>query len=50
VRPIRFADEANLARFFTDLSMESQVFRFFAAIAHADALAKNLVDVDYSSR
>ncbi|HVC74901.1 MAG TPA: GNAT family N-acetyltransferase [Candidatus Micrarchaeaceae archaeon] len=50
VRPIRSADEADLARFFTDLSMESRVFRFFAAIAHADALAKKLVDVDYSSR
>lgn len=50
VRPIRQEDEADLARFFTDLSMESRVFRFFAAIAHADALAKKLVDVDYSSR
>jgi acetyl coenzyme A synthetase (ADP forming)-like protein len=50
VRPIRSADEADLARFFTDLSMESRVFRFFAAIAHADTLAKKLVDVDYSSR
>ena len=50
VRPIRREDEADLARFFTDLSMESRVFRFFAAIAHADALAKKLVDVDYSSR
>jgi acetyl coenzyme A synthetase (ADP forming)-like protein len=50
VRLIRQDDEADLARFFTDLSMESRVFRFFAAIAHADALAKKLVDVDYSSR
>lgn len=50
VRPIRRDDEADLARFFTDLSIESRVFRFFAAIAHADALAKKLVDVDYSSR
>ena len=50
VRPIRSADETDLARFFTDLSMESRVFRFFAAIAHAEALAKKLVDVDYSSR
>src|ERR1700693_3797772 len=49
-RPIRSADEADLARVFTALSMESRVFRFFAAIAHADALAKKLVDVDYSSR
>ena len=50
VRPIRSEDEADLARFFTDLSMESRVFRFFAAITHADALAKKLVDVDYSTR
>jgi len=50
VRPIRPDDEADLARFFTDLSIESRVFRFFAAIAHADALAKKLVDVDYTSR
>lgn len=50
VRPIRPEDEADLARFFTELSMESRVFRFFAAIANADALAKKLVDVDYSSR
>jgi acetyl coenzyme A synthetase (ADP forming)-like protein len=50
VRPIRSEDEADLARFFTDLSIESRVFRFFAAIAHADVLAKKLVDVDYSSR
>lgn len=50
VRPIRMEDEADLARFFTDLSMESRVFRFFAAIANADALAKKLVDVDYKTR
>src|SRR6202171_353324 len=50
VRPIRPDDEADLARFFTDLSIESRVFRFFAAIAHAEVLAKKLVDVDYSSR
>ena len=50
VRPIRPEDEADLARFFTDLSMESRVFRFFMAIANADALAKKLVDVDYRTR
>src|ERR1019366_1608605 len=30
--------------------MESRVFRFFMAIANADALAKKLVDVDYRTR
>ncbi|MEP6752147.1 MAG: GNAT family N-acetyltransferase [Candidatus Dormiibacterota bacterium] len=50
VRPIRPDDEGDLARFFTDLSMESRVFRFFAAITNADALAKKLVDVNYTTR
>lgn len=50
VRPIRAADEADLARFFTDLSMESRVLRFFVAINNADALAKKMVDVDYATR
>jgi acetate---CoA ligase (ADP-forming) len=30
--------------------MESRVFRFFGAIANADALAKTMVDVDYTKR
>ncbi len=50
VRPVRPEDEADLARFFTDLSMESRVFRFFIAISNADALAKKIVDVDYRTR
>ena len=50
VRPIRADDEADLARFFTELSMESRVFRFFVAIANADALAKQMVTVDYATR
>jgi acetyl coenzyme A synthetase (ADP forming)-like protein len=50
VRPIRPDDEADLARFFTDLSTESRIFRFFAAITNADALAKRMVDVDYTTR
>jgi acetate---CoA ligase (ADP-forming) len=50
VRPIRPDDETDLARFFTGLSLESLVFRFFAAIANADALAKKLVAVNYTSR
>jgi acetyl coenzyme A synthetase (ADP forming)-like protein len=49
VRPVRPEDEADLARFFTDLSMESRVFRFFAAVANADALAKKMVAVDYTT-
>jgi acetyl coenzyme A synthetase (ADP forming)-like protein len=50
VRPIRQEDEADLAHFFTDLSLESRVFRFFAAVANFDSSAKRMVDVDYTSR
>jgi len=50
VRPIRVADEAELARFYTDLSLESRVFRFFAAVANADSSVKKMVEVDYASR
>jgi len=50
VRPIRADDEADLARFFTELSFESRVFRFFVAIKNADALAKQMVAVDYTTR
>ena len=50
VRPIRPEDEADLARFFSHLSLESRVFRFFAAIANFDSSAKRMVDVDYTSR
>ena len=50
VRPIRPDDEGDLASFFTDLSMESRIFRFFAAIRNADALAKQLVNVNYTTR
>ena len=50
VRPIRSEDETDLARFFTELSFESRVFRFFVAIANADALAKQMVNVDYATR
>ena len=50
VRPIRPEDQAGLARFFTGLSLESRVFRFFAAVANFDSSAKRMVDVDYSSR
>jgi acetate---CoA ligase (ADP-forming) len=50
VRPIRADDEAELARFFSALSLESRVFRFFAAVANADASAKKMVQVDYATR
>jgi acetyl coenzyme A synthetase (ADP forming)-like protein len=50
VRPIRQEDEDALARFFANLSIESRVFRFFAAVANFDSSAKRMVDVDYSSR
>ncbi|HET7421689.1 MAG TPA: GNAT family N-acetyltransferase [Candidatus Dormibacteraeota bacterium] len=50
VRPVRAGDESALARFFSELSLESRVFRFFAAVANADATVKRMVDVDYSSR
>ena len=36
--------------FFSGLSLESRVFRFFAAVAHFDLSVKRMVDVDYSSR
>jgi len=50
VRPIRREDEAELARFFNNLSLESRVFRFFAAVANADATVKRMIDVDYVAR
>ena len=50
VRPIRPDDEPALSRFFAALSLESRVFRFFAAVANADASVKRMVDVDYSTR
>src|SRR6266700_3349637 len=50
VRPLRPADEAELSRFFVDLSLESRIFRFFAAVANADASVKRMIDVDYATR
>src|ERR1700687_211440 len=49
VRPIRSEDAAGLALFYQDLSLESRVFRFFAAVANADASIQRMVDVDYVS-
>jgi acetyl coenzyme A synthetase (ADP forming)-like protein len=50
VRPILASDEPELARFFSSLSLESRVFRFFAAVANANASAKAMANVDYKSR
>jgi acetyl coenzyme A synthetase (ADP forming)-like protein len=50
VRPVRRDDEAELSRFFANLSLESRVFRFFAAVANADASIKRMVDVDYVAK
>jgi acetyl coenzyme A synthetase (ADP forming)-like protein len=50
VRPIRRNDERALSRFFGSLSLESRVFRFFAAVANADSSVKRMIDVDYQSR
>ncbi len=50
VRPVRAEDEAGIARFFANLSLESRVFRFFAAVANADSLASRMARVDYRSR
>jgi acetate---CoA ligase (ADP-forming) len=50
VRPIRPEDEEELARFFASLSLESRVFRFFAAVANAGASIKRMIDVDYTTR
>jgi acetate---CoA ligase (ADP-forming) len=49
VRPIRGEDAAALALFYKDLSLESRIFRFFAAVANADASIQRMVNVDYTS-
>ena len=50
VRPIRPADEPELSRFYAGLSLQSRIFRFFAAVANADASVKRMIDVDYATR
>jgi acetate---CoA ligase (ADP-forming) len=50
VRPIRPSDEQALSRFFTELSLESRVFRFFAAVSNADAAVRRMIEVDYQRR
>ena len=50
VRPIRAEDADELSRFYSSLSLESRVFRFFAAVANADSSVKGMVDIDYTTR
>lgn len=50
VRPVRAEDEHAIAAFFAALSLESRVFRFFAAVANVDSLAATMARVDYRSR
>ena len=50
VRPIRAEDAPQLRRFFVELSPESRLFRFFAAVANADSAVPRMIDVDYRSR
>ena len=49
IRPVRVEDAAELGRFFSELSLESRVFRFFAAVANADSSIQRMVNVDYTS-
>ena len=49
VRPIRSEDATDLARFYSSLSLESRVFRFFAAVANADSSVGRMADVDYTT-
>src|SRR5450759_727795 len=49
IRPVRAGDAAELGRFFSDLSLESRVFRFFAAVANADSSISRMVNVNYTS-
>src|ERR1700693_1733588 len=49
IRPVRVEDATELGRFFTDLSLESRVFRFFAAVVNADSSIQRIVNVDYTS-
>ena len=49
IRPVRADDAAELGRFFSDLSLESRVLRFFAAVANADSSVQRMVNVNYTS-
>lgn len=49
IRPVRVEDAAELGRFFSSLSLESRVLRFFAAVVNADSSIQRMVNVDYTS-
>ena len=49
IRPVRADDAAELGRFFSDLSLESRVLRFFAAVVNADSSVQRMVNVNYTS-
>ena len=49
IRPVRPDDAAELRRFFSDLSLESRVLRFFAAVVNADSSVQRMVNVNYTS-
>jgi acetyl coenzyme A synthetase (ADP forming)-like protein len=49
IRPVRVEDAPELGRFFADLSLESRVLRFFAAVINADSSIQRMVNVDYTS-
>jgi acetyl coenzyme A synthetase (ADP forming)-like protein len=49
IRPVRSDDAAELGRFFSDLSLESRVLRFFAAVVNADSSVQRMVNVNYTS-
>jgi acetyl coenzyme A synthetase (ADP forming)-like protein len=49
IRPVRADDAVELGRFFADLSLESRVFRFFAAVINADSSVQRMVNVNYRS-
>ena len=42
-------DATELGRFFADLSLESRVFRFFAAVVNANSSIQRMVNVNYTS-
>ncbi len=50
VRPVISSDQERLARFYANLSLESRVLRFFAAVANVDSLTGRMTEVDYHSR
>jgi GNAT superfamily N-acetyltransferase len=49
IRPVRADDAGELGRFFADLSLESRVLRFFAAVVNADSSIQRMVNVNYTS-